>query len=240
MPSIPSARQPDPLDGETMRRFKCLVLDHDDTVVQTEKTIGYPYFRDYIERIRPGMTLSFPEYVRSCNNTIFADMCREKWQFTDQELMEEYTGWKAYSRVNIPAVCPGIGNVIRRQKELGGLICVSSLSTREIIERDFMHHFGLLPDAIYDYDLPPEQRKPASYALTDIMDKFHLLPEEMLMLDDMKLGILMAKDAGVPTAFAGWSKRDFPELVAEMQSLCDHAFDHAAELEAFLFGEELQ
>ena len=76
MRSIPSARLPGQLDGDTMLKYKCLVLDHDDTVVQTEKTIGYPYFRDYIEKIRPGQTLSFPEYVRDCNNMVFADMCR--------------------------------------------------------------------------------------------------------------------------------------------------------------------
>ena len=34
-----------------MLKYPCLVLDHDDTVVQTEKAIGYPYFRDYIARI---------------------------------------------------------------------------------------------------------------------------------------------------------------------------------------------
>lgn len=220
-----------------MLKYKCLILDHDDTVVQTEKTIGYPYFRDYLERIRPGMTLSFPEYVRSCNNMIFADMCRAQWQFTEAELLEEYTGWKAYSRVNIPAVCPGIGNVIRRHKELGGILCVSSLSTREIIERDFLHHFGLLPDAVYDYDLPAEQRKPAPYALKDIMERFQLRPEEMLLIDDMKLGVLMAQSVGVHTAFAGWSKAEFPELMAQMRSICDHAFDTAAELETFLFEE---
>ena len=115
-------------------RYKCLVLDHDDTVVQTEKTIGYPYFRDYIERIRPGQTLSYPEYVKDCNNMVFADMCRERWQMTEEELTEEYLGWKAYSRVNVPDVCEGVGEVIRRQKEAGGIVCVSSLSTREIIE----------------------------------------------------------------------------------------------------------
>ena len=143
-----------------MLKYKCLVLDHDDTVVQTEKAIGYPYFRDYIQRIRPGKTLSFAEYVKDCNNMVFADMCREKWAFTDAELQEEYLGWKAYSRTHTPPLCPGIETVIRKQKELGGIVCVASLSTREIIERDFQTHLGFLPDAVYDYDLPPHQRKP--------------------------------------------------------------------------------
>ena len=216
-------------------RYKCLVLDHDDTVVQTEKTIGYPYFRDYIERIRPGQTLSFPEYVKDCNNMVFADMCRERWQMTEEELTEEYLGWKAYSRVNIPEVCAGIGEVIRRQKEAGGIVCVSSLSTREIIERDFLHHFDFLPDAIYDYDLPVHQRKPNTYALEQIMADYGLKPGEILMVDDMKLGWAMANAIGADTAFAGWSKTEFPELCAEMRDICTCSFDSPQELEKFLF-----
>lgn len=221
-----------------MLKYKCLVLDHDDTVVQTERSIGYPYFRDYIERIRPGQTLSFAEYVRDCNNMIFADMCVTRWNMTEEEMYNEYIGWKAYSRLHTPPLCPGMDAVIRRQKAEGGLVCVASLSTKEIIERDFLHHFGFLPDAVYDYDLPAELRKPNPYALTDIMDHFGLKPEEMLMVDDMKLGWTMAKTTGVPTAFAGWSKAEFPELTAEMRAICDFSFDSAKELEAFLFEED--
>lgn len=220
-----------------MLKYPCLVLDHDDTVVQTERTIGYPYFRDFIARIRPGKTLSFPEYVGDCNNMVFAQMCREKWKFTEEELQEEYLGWKAYSRLHTPEVCAGIDRVIKRQKELGGMVFVASLSTREIIERDFLRHFGFLPDGIYDYDLPTDRRKPHPYALTDIMERYGFKPEEMLMVDDMKLGWQMAKMVGVATAFAGWSKADFPELTEEMRRICDYAFDSAAELEKFLFDE---
>ena len=219
-------------------KYKCLVLDHDDTVVQTEKTIGYPYFRDYIERIRPGKTLSFPEYVRDCNNMVFADMCRDRWQMTEEELTEEYLGWKAYSRIHVPEVCDGIGDVIRRQKEAGGIVCVSSLSTREIIERDFLHHFGILPDAIYDYDLPIPQRKPNPYALEQIMADYSLSAEEILMVDDMKLGWAMAAQLGIDTAFAGWTKQEFPELSEEMRSICNYAFLNPRDLERFLFDEE--
>lgn len=219
-----------------MLKYPCLVLDHDDTVVQTEKAIGYPYFRDYIARIRPGKSLSYEEYVHDCNNMVFADMCRQRWKFTEKELLEEYLGWKEFSRKNTPPLCPGIEHVIRRHKELGGILCVSSLSTKEIIERDFLHHFGFLPDGIYDYDLPVDKRKPASYALTDIMEKFHFQPVELLMIDDMKLGWKMAKGVGVTTGFAGWSKAEFPELSTEMAALCDYTFPTTAQLETFLFG----
>lgn len=218
-----------------MLKYPCLVLDHDDTVVQTERTIGYPYFRDYIERIRPGKTLSFREYVRDCNNMVFADMCRKRWQFTDEELKEEYLGWKAYSRIHIPEVCQGMEQVIRRQKEEGGLVCVASLSTREIIERDYLHHIGFLPDAIYDYDLSAEKRKPEPFALEDIMMRFDLKPDQLLVVDDMKLGWTMASHVDVATAFAGWSKADFPEFAVEMRQICTYSFDTPKDFERFLF-----
>ena len=65
-----------------MTKYKCLVLDHDDTVVQTEKTIGYPYFCHILDQFRPGETISFRDYVHDCHNYGFAEMCRRRWQFT--------------------------------------------------------------------------------------------------------------------------------------------------------------
>lgn len=219
-----------------MLKYKCLVLDHDDTVVQTEKAIGFPYFRDYLEKIRPGTHLTFEEYVQNCNNMVFADMCKAQWNFSEKELQEEYLGWKEYSRLNIPPLCDGIAAVIERHKSMGGILCVSSLSTREIIERDFLHHLHFLPDAIYDYDLPAHLRKPSPYALNQIMMDFNLSAKDILMVDDMKLGWQMANSIGVDTAFAGWSKAEFPDLSRHMRSICQFSFRSAAELENFLFG----
>lgn len=221
-----------------MLRYKCLVLDHDDTVVQTEKAIGYPYFKEYIERVRHGHSLTYPEYVADCNNMIFADMCRRKWQFTDEELLEEYLGWKAYSLQHMPPIFPGIDRIIHRQKEEGGLVCVSSLSSRDNITRDYAEHFGMQPDVIYDYDLPQEQRKPNPYSLLDIMARYGLAPEEILVVDDLKLAWRMAHPLGVPVAFAAWGKQEFPELAEEMRSLCDFSFDTTEALEHFLFEEK--
>ena len=218
-----------------MLKYKCLVLDHDDTVVQTEKAIGYPYFRDYIERIRPGHTLSYAQYVADCNDRIFADMCREKWNFSEAELLEEYTGWKAYALAHVPPIFPGIDRVIQRQKEEGGLVVVSSLSSRDNIRRDYEQNLGMKPDAIYDYDLPHEQRKPNPYALEDIMKKHGLNPEDILVVDDMKLAWKMAKPLGIPVAFAAWGKTEFPALCEEMRKICDFSFDSPKDLENFLF-----
>jgi phosphoglycolate phosphatase/pyrophosphatase PpaX len=218
-----------------MLKYPCLVLDHDDTVVQTERYIGFPYFRDYIEQIRPGQTLSFQEYVRDCNNMVFADMCRVRWNMTEEELDREYQGWIAYYKTHPHPIFPGISQVIRRQKEAGGLVCVASLSREEDIRRDYREHFGIEPDAIYDYDLPSNMRKPNPYPLQDIMGRFALKPEQILVVDDMRLGWMMASPLHVPVAYAAWSKEDFPDLTTEMRKICDFSFDKPADLEKFLF-----
>ena len=218
-----------------MLKFKCLVLDHDDTVVQSEKTLGFPYFKDFLAKIRPGVELTLADYVHGCHEMPFVDMCRKKWQFTDEELMAEWNGWKKYILTHIPDAYEGIGQVIRRQKEYGGLICVVSLSGAQSITRDYQAHFGVTPDAIYGWDLPKEKQKPSAYPLEDIMARYSLKSEDLFVVDDMKLGWRMAKAAGVQIGFTAWSKTDFPELAGEMRSLCDFTFETTAELEAFLF-----
>lgn len=218
-----------------MLKFKCLVLDHDDTVVQSEKTLCYPFFCKTLAEYRPGCTITFEEYVTNCHHLGFTQMCKQLFQFTDQELAEEYASWKAYIETHIPDPYPGIREIIRKQKEAGGLICVVSHSGAETISRDYASHFGIQPDRIYGWDLPEEQRKPSPYPLLDIMQRYDLKPEELLVVDDIKLAWRMANPLGVKIAFAAWSKQEFAELAKEMTSLCDYTFSSTKELENFLF-----
>ena len=218
-----------------MLKYPCLVLDHDDTVVQSESTINYPYFCYILDQFRPGATITREEYITGCFDPGFAGMCREKFQFTEQELVDEYSGWKEYMRTHIPAPFPGIERIILRQKEAGGLICVVSHSSAENIARDYQAHFGILPDDIFGWDYPAHQRKPSTYPLETIMAKYNLSADQLLVVDDLKPAWEMASNAGVPIAFAGWSKQEIPQIVEEMTNLCDFSFSSTEELEKFLF-----
>ena len=162
-------------------------------------------------------------------------MCREKWHFTEEELHEEYSLWQAYCAENIPPLFPGVEELIRRQKAEGGLICVVSLSSHANITRDYQAHFGFQPDAVYACELPREVRKPNPWPLQDIMERFGLKPEDLLVVDDMKLGWTTARAAGSPVAHASWSKPDFPELMKEMREICEYSFETVGEFEQFLF-----
>lgn len=218
-----------------MLKFPCVILDHDDTVVQSEATINYPFFCDILDQFRPGEKITLAEYTHGCFHQGFANMCRERYQFTDQELVDEYLGWQAYVREHTPCIFPGIERIIRRQKAEGGLVCVVSHSCIENITRDYTAHFSILPDAIYGWDLPEEKRKPSVYPLEDIMEKYHLSAAQLLVVDDMKPGYDMAKKAGVPIAFAAWGRQEYPEIMEQMKALCDYAFNTPEMLYHFLF-----
>ena len=218
-----------------MLKYRCLVLDHDDTVVQTMRTLSYPFWCLELEQFRPGTTMTLEDYILKCYQYGFADMCRVCCGFTDEELALEHKQWMEYIMNNIPAPFPGIGNIIRRQKEAGGLICVVSHSSFDNISRDYRVHFGIQPDAIYGWERPPRERKPNPWPLEDIMRRFDLTPQEILVVDDMKLACQMAHPLGVAVAYAGWDDMGVPELRREMQKLCAFSFDSTESLEKFLF-----
>lgn len=218
-----------------MLKYPCLVLDHDDTVVQSEATVNYPFFAYILDKFRPGTTVTLEEYVHGCCNVGFADMCRQKYGFTEQELVDEYAGWQEYIKDHIPAPFPGIGQIIRRQKEEGGLVCVVSHSSVTNITRDYQTHFGMLPDDIFGWDYPEHQRKPNPWPLEQIMAKYQLRPNQLLVVDDLKPAWEMASKANVPIAFAAWGREDYPQIVADMTRLCNYTFHSPKELEKFLF-----
>ncbi len=219
-----------------MLKYPCLVLDHDDTVVRSEATVNYPFFVEFLKIHRPGACITLHEYISSCFHPGYVEMCRQQFGFTDEELELEYRQWKEHIRSHIPAPFPGIERIIHRQKAEGGLICVVSQSSQENILRDYRTHFGMEPDMIFGWDLQPEQRKPAPYALKKIMETYQLSHGQLLVVDDMKQACSMARAAGVEIAFAGWDRQEHPEICREMTALCDYSFGNIEDLEAFLFG----
>ena len=74
----------------------------------------------------------------------------------------------------------------------------------------------------------------APYALEQIMAKLSLLPDQLLMVDDLKPGYDMASACGVLFAAAGWAY-DIPQIREFMKKSSDLYFDTPSELEKYLF-----
>ena len=161
-------------------RYKCLVFDHDDTVVNSTATIHWPCFVEYLAERRPGMSCSLENYFIRNFDPGFIAMCREDYGMSDEELQDESEYWQAYVKNHIPSVYPGIREIMEEQRRRGGKICVVSHSFRENILRDYTENGLPEPDLIYGWECPPEQRKPAVWPLEQIMKAYGYRPEDLL------------------------------------------------------------
>lgn len=217
-------------------RCRCLVLDHDDTVVASTATIHFPSFCAYLEQVRPGVRYTLEEYLRKNFDPGILPLFTEELGFSEEELHNEFLFWQDYVKDRIPAVFPGIREILEQYRQQGGIITVVSHSVSDTIRRDYRENRLPMPDRIFGWELPPEQRKPSAYALERIMAEFSLRPEELLVLDDLKPGYDMAQLCGVPFAAAGWAY-DVPEIEAFMRQNCGCYFKTVADFGKFLLDD---
>ena len=216
-------------------KYRCLVFDHDDTVVNSTATIHHPCFVEYLRRFYPGRTCSLEDYFRKNFEPGFVPMCREEYGMDDEALERESAFWRAWVEDHIPRAYPGIREIMERQKAAGGLLCVVSHSYDDNIRRDYRANGLPEPDLVFGWEQPLERRKPAVWPLEEIMRRCGLGPEELLMIDDLKPGYDMARAAGVDFAAVGWAN-DIPEIERFMRRNCRMYFKTVAELAAFLEG----
>ena len=217
-----------------MLKYLCLVLDHDDTTVNSTATVHYPCFVEYMEKYFPDVHLTLEEYFRYNFDPgvveLFTKICGMTWD----EMLEEEAYWKEYVKHHVPKAYDGVREILQEQRKQGGKICVVSHSFAENILRDYRENDLPAPDLIFGWDYPPEQRKPAVWPLEQIMKTFGYGPDELLVVDDLKPGYDMAKAAGVPFAAAGWAN-NIQRIETFMRKNCGLYFKTVEELRKHLF-----
>ena len=217
-----------------MLRYPCLVLDHDDTCVDSSGTIGYPHFCRVLSHFRPDLTITETEFRAHCLNPGFQHLYAEVLCFTEEELALERRMWSEYVHAHYPRFFQGIPEILRRQWEEGGIVCIVSHSNSDIIAATYRHAGIQMPDLIFGSELPPEQRKPNPWPLNEIMRHFHLKPQDMLVVDDLPPGCVMAHSCGVEFAAAAWCGV-LPETQTTMQQIGDYMFHTVDDFSQFLF-----
>ena len=71
---------------EPKLNYKCLILDHDDTVMDSTASIHYPAFLSSLNELRPGTTISLDDYFRVNFDPGFLPYLTEVLSFTPEEL----------------------------------------------------------------------------------------------------------------------------------------------------------
>ncbi len=214
-------------------RYKCLVFDHDDTVVNSTATIHHPCFEEYLRLYYPGRSCTLEDYFLKNFDPGFIPMCKTEYGMSDEDLEAEAEFWRGYVQRHIPDAYPGIREIMERHRAAGGLLCVISHSFDDNIRRDYAANALPQPDAIFGWEQPPERRKPNPWPLEEIMRRFSLAPEELLMVDDLKPGYDMAAACGVAFAGVGWAN-DIPAIESFMRANCSLYFKTVEDFARFL------
>ncbi|MBE6635415.1 MAG: HAD family hydrolase [Ruminococcaceae bacterium] len=217
-------------------KYKCLILDHDDTVVNSTATIHYPSFIEYLKVRRPHTVSNYTlESFISKNFTPgIVSLFRDELGMSDEEMAEEQKFWERFVNTRVPVAYGGIAEIIAEMRSRGGIIAVASHSMGEFIKRDYSENGLSLPDEIYGWELPREKRKPATFAVDELISKYGFDRKEILMVDDLKPGFDMARAAGIDFAAAGWAY-DVPEISDFMRRHSDYYLSEVSELYKLLF-----
>ena len=219
-----------------MIKYKCLCLDHDDTVVNSSASIHYPAFVEYLKIARPALAdkYTLQVYFEKNFHPGVLEFFSNEIGLNEQELIEEEKFWREYVKSHIPSVYPGMREIIERFKAEGGIVVVDSHSVTENIYRDYKANSLPTPDHVYGWDIPKEMRKPAPGTLLDLMERFDLKPSDIIMVDDLKPGYDMARAAGVDFAAAAWA-HNVPEIAKFMKENADYFCPDVSDLVDILF-----
>ena len=123
-------------------KYKCLVLDHDDTVVNSTATIHYPAFLAFMKTARPDLSMSLEEYFAYNFEPGVIPLFRDICGLSPEEMKQEEAFWHGYVKDHIPQAYPGIRSLLETHKKEGGLICVISHSFSHYILRDYEFIFA--------------------------------------------------------------------------------------------------
>ena len=214
-------------------KYRCLIFDHDDTVVNSTATIHFPCWVEYLKIYRPGTRQTLEDYFIKNFSPGFLEMARGEFGMSEEEIQGEVEFWKNYVSSHIPEAYPGIREIMLRHRAEGGIIAVISHSMRENILRDYAANGLPEPDIIYGWEQPEERRKPHPWPVEQVMRELGLKREELLMIDDLKPGYDMAAAAGIDFAAAGWAN-DIEDIENFMRSNSQYYFKKVEDLDTFL------
>ena len=217
-------------------KIKCLILDHDDTAVDSTATVHFPAHLEVMKRLRPNQpVIDLNTWFEKNFDPGIMTYLTEEIGLNKEEMDEEYRIWQEFNESRNPTFYPGFPELMRDYIREGGIIAVVSHSTDVHIRRHYEYGAsGVMPDFIFGWDHDPERRKPSPWPVIRILEETGLKRGDVLVVDDLKPGVEMAKAAGVPVAAAGWG-HSIPSIREAMKGLCDFWLPDITALKAQLF-----
>jgi beta-phosphoglucomutase-like phosphatase (HAD superfamily) len=219
--------------------YQCLILDHDDTAVNSTALVHHPSHVESMRLLRPRTAAIDLEgwFLKNFEPGIMHYLS-EELGLSPEELETEYKIWREFNTSRIPPFYPGFLESLSAYRDRGGIITVVSHSEEDIILNAYRAAEGgdgILPDLVFGWDYDETRRKPSAWPVRSILSRFNLSPAQALIVDDLKPGVLMSRATGVAIAAAGWAHQ-IPEIHAYMRENCDIYFESVEQFGSFILG----
>lgn len=198
-------------------KYKCLILDHDDTVVNSTESVNFISFKNVLEEIRPQVKMSLEEFFKYNFDPGFLSLCYDILNFSNEEMNYQVEYWQDYVSKHSPEVFDGMKELLWDYVDSEGKIFVVFHSMSKDIIRHYKEHDLPSPEHVYGWEYEEVKRKPSTWPVEDIIKNFGFKRDEILMVDDLKPGKVMADKSGISFAAAGWA-HNIPEIVNYMKS----------------------
>lgn len=218
-------------------RFRCLLIDHDDTAVDSTSAIHYPAHIEALAAIRPGRTPPTKDQWILRNFHGIMEYLVGELGMNQQELAREFEIWRSWTTTRVPPFFPGFLDLMEEFRNRGGSVVVVSHSEKDVIEGHYRaaRNPPFLPDLIFGWDHDAARRKPSPWPVQEALRTLECPPDKALILDDLKPGILMSRATGVPAAAAGWGHR-IPEIESYMRAHAMAYLPRVEDLRCFLLS----
>lgn len=172
--------------------MKVFIFDFDDTIADSTPKIHYPAYKKFCEmiKIKP---LTLEQYYREMFYHTYSEFI-ENMHLTKEQYDLEFSNWKQYTAKIKPKPFKGILSLLKKIQKNGHKLVICSQSNLEAIE-NFFNSVDIKPDLIIAGDRKhPERNKPYNYPIELIKKKYKVETSQMMVIDDMKPGLLMAKN----------------------------------------------
>lgn len=220
-------------------RYRCLILDHDDTAVDSTGRVHYPAHVEAMRQLRPGQApVDLETWFAKNFDPGIVPYLEDELGMTAEELLIEDRIWREYTARLTPPFFPGFLEALAEYVGAGGRFVVASHSEARVIREHYRaasNGAGLMPELVFGWELGVDRRKPFPYPVEQTLSEFGLAPGEVLVVDDLKPGVDMARTAGVAAAAACWSHR-IPQVQEFMRQNCVATFESVDEFRDFVLA----
>ena len=219
-------------------RYKCIVIDHDDTTINSTQSIHYPSYVDFCEKYMKNKNykmLTMPEYIRMMWDWDFDEYLRKEMKLNDEEYKIQYESWLSFCEKGNPEMFDGFLEMLKEFRKRGGIIAVCSHSEAKDIKRHY-EKYNFYPDEIFGFVLNhPEYCKPNTYPIDTLKEKYHLESKDICVIDDLYPGIEMAKKSGVDPIGVLYAE-GHELIIDDMKKICKEVFCSVKDLSNYLFN----